>query len=100
MTYFIYAYAQDSKDPPDSESFIPNYTTELALADDPTKLVEHLDLLLVGGELSDNAKSDIASVVEGYPLERESDPDYDGAAVRVATAVLMVMTSPDYIVQQ
>ena len=99
MTYFIYGFAAGG-DPPKSTSFIPNYASERALADDVPALVDRLDLVLAGGALSDSTRSDIITVVEGFPLENENDPNYDGPGLRVGTAVLMMMTAPDYIVQQ
>ena len=99
MTYFIYGFAAGGE-PPKSTSFIPNYAPERQLADDVPALVDRLDLVLAGGTLSDSTRNDIITVVEGFALENENDPNYDGPGLRVGTAVLMVMTAPDYIVQQ
>lgn len=100
MSYFIYGFAAASDEPPKSTSFIPNYSPELQLAADPQALVDQLDLILTAGSLSTSTRDDIISVIESFPLENENDPNYDGPALRVTTAILMVMTAPDYIVQQ
>ena len=100
MTYFIYAFAAGGDEAPKNASFIPNYTEELALATDPGALVDHLNIILTAGTLSDAVRSDIITVLDAIPLENEFDENYDGPLIRVGTAILMVMTSPDYIVQQ
>ena len=99
MTYFIYGFAAGGE-PPKSTSFIPDYSPERLLADDVPALIDRLDLVLTGNTLSESARNDIITVVEGFALENENDPNYDGPGLRVGTAILMVMTAPDYIVQQ
>ncbi len=100
MAYFIYGFAAGADEPEKSSSFIPNYAQERQLASDPQALVNHLDLVLTAGTLSTSTRNDVISVIESFPLENENDPNYDGPALRVSTAILMVMTAPDYIVQQ
>lgn len=99
MSYFIFAAARDAG-PPEDTSFIPDYTPELALADNPQALVDHLDLLLTGNSMSSETKNGIVTTVQGFPLSDPNDPTYDGPFTRVTMAILMVMTSPDYLVQR
>ncbi|MEL6364033.1 MAG: DUF1800 domain-containing protein [Pseudomonadota bacterium] len=99
MSYYILGRAAiDFAGDPDAEtSFIPDYAEELALANDPAALVDHLDLVLAFGELTDETKANIVDVVSGLP---ETSPDFDAPAFRVQTAVFMVMTAPDFLVQR
>lgn len=100
MTYFVFAFAANDPDAPEATSFIPNYADELALAEDPTALIEHLDLLLNFGTTTDETKATIVTFLQDIPLEDASDPNYNGPFLRVGLAVLMMMTSPDYTVQR
>ena len=99
MTYFIFAFAANNEGEPSAASFIPDYSDELVLADDPTALVDHLDLLLTFGTASDETKATIVTFLNDVALENPSDPNYNGPYLRVALGVLM-MTSPDYTVQR
>ncbi len=100
MTYFAFRFAQDFETPPRSESFIADYAAELALADNPTALVDRLDRLLTYGEMSQTTRDSIIAMLEAIPLTNQFDPNYDGPAFRVETAVLMAVTSTDFIVQR
>ena len=106
MTFFVFGFAEFAVDNElvrgvDAQnSFLPDYTVQLALADNPQALVDNLDMLLANQSLSTETRDLIISVVTNIPLTFEFDPDYDGALFRVQTAVMMVMTSPDYIVQR
>ncbi|WDE02768.1 DUF1800 domain-containing protein [Thalassomonas viridans] len=72
-------------------SFAPDYSTEIALADDAAALVAHLDILLASGRLGDTSRDRIIQAINGIDAEDKTH--------RVQTAVLMVMTSPEYLVQ-
>jgi uncharacterized protein (DUF1800 family) len=100
MTYFVFSFAANNTGEPSATSFIPDYSEELALATDNTALIDHLDLLLSHGRTTDETKATIVSFLDDIPLENPSDPNYDGPALRVSLAVLMMMTSPDYTVQR
>lgn len=105
MTFFALEFSRFAQDntfvtADDAQNSLrPDYTDEIALADDPAVLVDHLDDLLVYGMMSDETKADIETAIENIALTN-GDPDYDGARFRVQIAVLMAMTSPDYIVQR
>jgi uncharacterized protein (DUF1800 family) len=73
------------------------YANETALADTPSSLVDHVELLL-GTQLSAQAKSNIVSAVAGVTVPATAG---DAARLnRVRLAILMVMASPDYIAQR
>ena len=66
-----------------------DFEEEKALATDPAALVEHLDLLLCEGTMSDEARQIIAEA-----LAEETED----ATVRARSAILAVLTSPDYVI--
>ena len=78
------------------ESFVPDYSAEIALANDPQALVDHLDLLLSGNRMSDITKSEIVFTLENTPI-REGSEEADRLR-RVRVAVLMAINSPAYAV--
>ncbi|MHA7873286.1 MAG: DUF1800 family protein, partial [Hyphococcus sp.] len=106
MSFFIFEYGQYAVDnslvagADARASFRPDYSAERALADNPAALVDRLDSLLTYNSMSGETRSLIIDTLENIPLTYDFDPDYDGALLRVQTAVLMAMTSPDYLVQR
>ena len=79
-------------------AFVPDYTEELALANDAVLLVDHLDSLLVYYSLTDETKAAITAALEARPIDGPGDTE--GLTERVSLAVLLVTTSPDYLVQR
>ncbi|MEL6386261.1 MAG: DUF1800 family protein [Pseudomonadota bacterium] len=79
-------------------AFVPDYDDELALANDAALLVDHLDSLLVYDSLSEETKAAITATLEAQPVDGPSDTG--ALADRVSLAVMLVMTSPDYLVQR
>ena len=79
-------------------AFQPDYSVELPLAETPSELVDHLDLLLSNGAMQDETRTRIIDSISQIPID-----DADRAAgqrIRTVVAIIMVMTSPDYIVQR
>jgi uncharacterized protein (DUF1800 family) len=68
------------------------YTAELALASNPPALMDHLNLLLVAGQMSATTRDTILTAVNAIPVTNPRG--------RVFTAVSLVMLSPDFIVQK
>ena len=77
------------------ERLAPNYGPELRLVGEPAELVARLDLLLSGGQLEEATRTAIADAVETIP-----DDTDEKRRERVHAAILMVMVSPDYLVQR
>ncbi len=73
----------------------PNYAAELALAANATALVDRIDLLLCAGQLKDDTRNAIVNAVTSIAASNDS-----GKTNRVITAVMLVMASPDYLVQK
>lgn len=76
----------------------PDYTAEIALADDVKALLDRLDRNLTYGTLSSETRGSIENVITQVRLDDEDDQE--GRAARVRLAVLLIMTSPDYLVQR
>ena len=73
----------------------PNYATELTLAGDAAALVDRLNRLLCAGQLSEATRDLITTTVAGMANSSTSDK-----TKRVQAAVMLVMASPDYLVQR
>lgn len=76
-------------------SFVPDYGAELALIDRPSELVEQLAHKLTYGTLTANQRQEIVTVLELLPAG-----DSDSQERIVHTAVLLVMMSPDFLIQR
>lgn len=79
-------------DPP---TYQPDYSTQIALADDVEALVDNLDVLLTHGTLQSDSR---ARIVEG--LELIPSQDEEGRLLRAQIASILMMTTPEYIVQR
>jgi len=73
----------------------PNYTAELALAADAAALVDRIVLLLTANGLSAATLSVIATAVGSISASTDA-----GKLNRVQAAILLVMASPEYLVQK
>jgi uncharacterized protein (DUF1800 family) len=76
----------------------PNYTKELALADDPDALIDRIDMLLTYGTMSTETKDLIRAAVEDISINPISPSS--GRKNRVYLAALFALSSPDFIVQK
>ena len=72
-----------------------DYSTEKALATDPTALVAHLNLCLASGALTSTSQSLIVNAITSISAATET-----GLLNRIYAAVLMVMSSTDYLIQR
>ncbi|MEL6257892.1 MAG: hypothetical protein AAFQ67_02405, partial [Pseudomonadota bacterium] len=79
-------------------TFTPDYSEELALAETPTELAEHLSDKLTSGRLPQLTKDRIIGVVNEVPIDPD-DPAED-RETRVHLAILMVISSPEFTVQR
>lgn len=74
------------------------YTDELEIVTDTDALIDRLDLLLSGGQLSQDTKTTIADALNAQTVT-DTSSDEDKLA-QVHRAVLLVMVSNDYLVQR
>ncbi|GAB4060965.1 DUF1800 domain-containing protein [Uliginosibacterium sediminicola] len=79
----------------------PDYSAQLALADTPDKLVDQLDVLLTGGELSTTSRQRIRDAVADIRIPANNPAQADNARRnRVKLGILLTMVSPEYLVQK
>ena len=80
-------------------TYSPDYSDEIALAEDPQGLVDHLDDLLTGGRMSDVEKTDIVDIIETLEIRTNSQENTDrDRSDRVKAAVTLIINSPSYTV--
>lgn len=63
----------------------------LAIDNNPTELIERLDIILTGGQLSENAKETILNTINLFQVEPE---------LMVKAALYLIMLSPDYNIRK
>jgi uncharacterized protein (DUF1800 family) len=73
----------------------PNFTRELGLANNAQQLVDHLNLVLAAGQLSQPTRATIVDAVNSIPSSTDQ-----GRQSRVTAAITLVMSSPEYLVQK
>jgi uncharacterized protein (DUF1800 family) len=76
----------------------PDYAAEMLIANDSTALVNRIDLLLSGGQLSQANKDRIKTAVDSVTLPATNDAD--ARFNRVAVAIMLTMVSPQYLIQK
>ena len=76
------------------QAFVPDFTEEMALADDVPTLVDNLNTKMVAGQLTDAEREEIISAVE--ILELAEDTNDEDRLARVRLAVFMVIASGAY----
>lgn len=67
-------------------------STELTLASDPVALVEHLNLLLLSGQMEGDLRSELISSIEAYPVSEEF--------IRVLNTLFLILSSPQFSIQR
>ena len=72
-----------------------DYGDEKALALDPARLVAHLNLCLAAGNLSDANQTLIAASIASISATTDA-----GVLNRVYAAILMLMSSTEYLIQR
>jgi len=85
--------------PGDGYDLLPNHAPELALAPDPAALVRRLNLLLCAGQLSADTQARIVAILSDGSTLTAASPAADRRWT-VGAAVVLVMCSPEYIVQK
>jgi uncharacterized protein (DUF1800 family) len=74
------------------------YTSELSIAHDADALLARVNLLMSGGQLSDASLSVIRSALDDFPATETGNEDTK--IRRVHAAIMLVMASPEYLVQK
>jgi uncharacterized protein (DUF1800 family) len=73
----------------------PDFTAELNLASNAQQLVDRLDLLLTAGQLSPDTRTVIVDALNSINASTDS-----GRRSRIAAAITLIMSSPDYLIQK
>lgn len=74
---------------------VPDYSAEVALAANPGALFNRLNTLLAGGQLSSTTATLIQNAVNTISMSTPA-----GALNRVKATIMLIMCSPEYIVQK
>ena len=74
------------------------YTSELAIADNAAALLDRICLLLAANQISDSTKATIRAALDATTVTATSTTAEKQR--RVYMAILLVMASPDYLVQK
>lgn len=78
-----------------------DYSAQMAIADSAEKLVDALDLLLTGKRLSTASRTRIVDAVTTISIPANNPANVEAAKRnRVRLATLLIMVSPDYLVQK
>jgi hypothetical protein len=81
------------------DGFVPDYTDEVALAETPEALADHLNALLLGGRMSPQTKSRIVSVLNEIPIRVAASEASEDKLTRAKVAVYMAVTSPAFALE-
>ncbi|MEL6687650.1 MAG: DUF1800 domain-containing protein [Pseudomonadota bacterium] len=78
--------------------FMPDFSDLLDLADDAEGLIDHLNTRLLYGSMTEQTRQALIATVVSFPADALQDAS--GREDLIAYTVVMVMSSPDYIVQR
>ena len=95
-------YIWDDTYGPDREaaSLVPDYSDELELANDIDALADHLDVMLLGGEMSADTRDAITDVLGDVAIRTDTaENTATDELLRVRLAVLIATTAPEYMVR-
>ncbi len=75
--------------------------TETGLANNPQQLLDRVNMLLLGGQMSSTLSSEILGAINAIPVPAGGDPtDINNALLaRAQTAVFLTVASPEYVAQ-
>lgn len=79
-------------------TYVPDYTEEVALADDVPALVDHLDVLLTGGRLTSDERVAFVSILEGLEISFDTTDEAEDRNSVVELATYLFLTSPTFAV--
>jgi hypothetical protein len=74
---------------------VPDYSSALTMANSPSSLFNYLNTLLAGGQLSTATATTIQNAVNSI-----SPTSSNGLVNRVKLCIMLIMCSPEYIVQK
>jgi uncharacterized protein (DUF1800 family) len=83
-----------------ADRVLANYANELALADNPTQLVDRINLLLLANGMKAATRTQIINAVTSIAITGSATAMDTARKNRVYLAIFLAMASPDYIVQK
>lgn len=88
----------ENSTPTDGPDIVPDYSAELALVGDPTRLINRLNLLLCAGQLSQET---VTMMVNALSSDQTNTSSSDNSKRSyVAKAIMFVMCCSEYLVQK
>jgi len=97
MLQFVYNNTSQRDDIIDG--FVPDYSNEVALAETPEALAEHLNTLLLGGRMNPQTKTRIVTVLNEIPIREVASEADEDKLTRATVAVFMAVTSPAFALE-
>lgn len=86
-------WSHNYKNDIDAERMTIDISKEMALEPEPEALLDHLNLLLLGGNMSEELRDEVISLMNAR--------SYNGAASqRVVEAIFLIVTSPEAAIQR
>jgi hypothetical protein len=82
---------------PSADRILLDFSAVQPLASNPAALLDHLDLLLMNGQMSSHMRAVLLDHLDDIPFTSGNDT---GGRARTWGAVHLIMTSPEYIVQK
>ena len=92
-TYAFSVSPEINRNAPGPQAYQPDYSVQVALADDPAALIDNLDLLLTHGTLQADSRERLVEGIGLLPLNNDAD-----RLLRARAASVLVMTTPEYLV--
>jgi uncharacterized protein (DUF1800 family) len=88
----------------ENHDILPNYSAEIDMAATPDRLLDRVNLLLLGGRMSSTLRGQIKTVLNSIAIPTAGN-GYTSAGLaarrnRVYAAIFLTMASPEYIVEQ
>lgn len=84
----------------DGYDIAPDYTEALGYITDSSALVNYLDLILNAGMTSENNRKLIISAIESFGINSNNPGTVDSRLNKLASAILLIMSNTDYIIQK
>jgi len=76
----------------DEDRILIDISQEITLASDPTALIEHLDLLLLSGQMEDDMKTELVAAIDAIPASEST--------LRVVNTLFLIFASPQFSIQR
>jgi uncharacterized protein (TIGR03437 family) len=76
----------------ETKPLLPDYSAVLPMAQNPSQLIDHLNVVMMAGGLSDRLKTSLVTEISRISASRPDE--------RVKEAIHLVITSPEYAIQK